>query len=251
MTHRILRVLVAAAALAVPRAAGALDTLETYEPGGLTRFEAAAGMAGLGRPAREHRVSMAYLLGMGVTDRFSLHYAGSARSTERLDAGRSTQGFGLLATVLDSYNLDLDLTLDVMARSGGRLLVGPGFELNVDAAPDRSSFGLFVQGGPAVGGRVPNPDLVLYPAGRWTVPAAIGSYCAIADGHRALVAIDATFLPGARGAQHALEAGSLRLGYAGALVRQLVVLPEVFLRLPQGAERVSAGFWLGVRADVF
>jgi hypothetical protein len=242
-------VLAATLVLAFPRAAKALDTLETFEPGGLNRFELAVGTAGLGRPTSERRVGVAYLLGMGITDGFSAYYAGSGRFTEDLDGGEDAQGVGLFGTVLDSYNLDLDLTLDLAIRSGRSCLVGPGFELNVDAHPDQSSFGLFVQGGPAAGGRLGNPDVILDPPSSFTIPLALGSYYAVADGHRVLMDLELSWLPTAKHGQQDFDRARLRIGYDVEAFDTTVLLSEAFLQLPRGEARAVTGFWLGIQAN--
>jgi hypothetical protein len=230
--------------------ASALDTRETYEPGGVTRFEAAMGSSGIGRDAGQRHLSMTYLVGLGLTDRLSVHLAGSGRYSVDLDDGRDALGFGGLVTLLDTYHLDLDLSLDVASLSGGRLLVGPGFEINLDAHPDQSSFGLFVQGGPDLGGRVLDPDAVLASRGGVAAPGAIGSYCQLAEGHRVLMAIDWTLYPRPRPGRRSLEIGSLRIGYDVTVSDPIVLLGEVGMDLPEGEERTSFGTWLGFQATL-
>ena len=228
--------------------AHALDTLETYEPGGLTRFEAAVGVEGMGPRGTERGLCTAFLFGVGITDWFSAHYIGSGRSSEHLTNGQTVHGFGVIATPIDSYHFDLDLLADVGFVGTERAFVSPGLELNIDAHPDQSSFGLFVQVGAHVMGRPPLPDGPLQPRRKLSVPFALGSYVALADVHRLLLLMDFLSIVDPRPEDRPLEVGALRAGYNVAVHEQIELQHEVLLDLPQDGEDVAVGIWFGIQA---
>jgi len=225
-------------------AARAVNTLENYEPGGLTDFEAYLGYEGIGRTRAERSVTASYLLGVGITDWFSGRYAESAAFSEQFSQGESTRCFGVFATPLDTYHFDLDLILDVGFVDGQELTITPGFEFNVDAQPDLSSFGLFLIGGSEFGGHEASEDI----GARHTVRLALtmGTYVTFAEDHQALLSYDTVVMPEQEAGERDMEVGALRLGYNATVHESIELIHEVSLDTPQGEERAGVGVMFGV-----
>jgi hypothetical protein len=231
----------------VTPSARAVDTLETYEPGGLTRFEAYLGYTGLGKRQSSRRLTASYLLGVGITDAFSAYHFGGGEFSTTLTEGEGTQGFGLLVTPLDTYHFDLDLVLDASAVGGDRLVIAPGLELNVDAQPDMSSFGLFVRAYARVSGESSvGEDGAVEARRRLDFPAAIGAYNTFGEVHQVLVRYDATVIADPGPEQRDLEVGGLSVGYNLTLDERLELIHEVSLDVPEDDEEIGVGFSLGL-----
>jgi len=236
-------------ALGTAPSALAVDTLETYEPGGLTHFEAHLGYDGLGKRQSSRRVMASYLLGVGITDTVSAYHFGGGEFSTTLTEGEGTDGFGLLITPLDTYHFDFDLVLDAGVVGGDRLFVAPGLELNVDAQPDMSSFGLFLRGHVRVSGETSvDEDGNVETRRRVHLPVAIGAYNTFGDVHQVLVRYDATVVVDPEPEQHDLEVGGLSLGYNLTLDEHVELIHEVSLDIPQEDEELGVGFSLGLVA---
>ena len=237
--------------LSVSPPALAVDTLETYEPGGLTRFEAYLGYDGLGKQQRSRRLTASCLLGVGITDAFSAYYSGAGQFATTMTEGEGTQGFGLLFTPLDTYHFDFDLVLATSFVGVDRLVIAPGMELNIDAQPDMSSFGLFLKGSARVSGQSSvGENGAVESSRRLDFPVAIGAYNKFGDMHEVLVRYDAIVLVEPEPEERDLEVGGLSLGYNLALDDRLELIHEVSLDIPQADEELGVGFSLGLVATV-
>jgi hypothetical protein len=230
----------------------ALDTLETYEPGGLTHFEPRVRYQGIGRGRAERTLSVLSLLGVGINDWFSgYYYVRGDKLDEYFSDGETAHGFGGFASPLDTYHFDLDLELGLDLASSGDLLVTPGFELNVDAHPDLSSFGLFLIGTAQFGGHSGSEDGAVGARHTLCLGLDIGAYVTFAARHQLLVQYDTSVPVNPEAGERDMEVGGLALGYNVKVHDQIELIHEVLLDIPQDQEAVGIGLMAGLIARTF
>jgi hypothetical protein len=229
-----------------------LDTLETYQPGGLTHFEPHVRYQGIGQERAKRTVSARCLLGVGINDWFSgYYYVRGEELDEYLSDGQTAHGFGVFASPLDTYHFDLDLVLGLDLVSSGDLWVMPKFELNVDAHPDLSSFGLFLIGTGEFGGHSGTEDGAVGARHTLRLGLDIGAYLTLAAGHQLLLQYDTSVPVDPEPGQRNMEVGGLALGYNVAVHDQIELIHEVVLDIPQDQEACGAGLMVGLIARTF
>jgi len=127
------------------RAALASDTVETWEPGatdvdfylGVDRALSGGQGSGFGD----------IMFGHGLIDRMSAYMGATLQGDSDLGHGQAGLSLGVFGTPIDTRHLDFDLLLHLAADGPGltELCVAPGFELNVDADPDRRTWGAYLR----------------------------------------------------------------------------------------------------------
>ena len=228
-----------------PDSAWAVDTLETFDPGGVTDFELYAGYRGAGKRAANRRVLSEALVGLGVTRSFSGYVSTSGLFSEHLSGGDVTHGFGVFGTPLDTHHFDLDLTLDFGLTGGEDLTVTPGFELNIDGEPDLASYGLFLVGGAEWGGRDAADDDSAQARHTLEIGTALGAYVTPGEAHQLLLRYDLTMVPKPETGRRKLRVGGVSLGYNVMVHDAVELIHEVSLEPPHRDERCGVGVVAG------
>lgn len=156
--------LAAVSALAAP--ARAADTIETFAPGSA---DAELHVATPGPGPGGDSLRTAAVAGYGI----ARHFSGYAELDGDRSGAHTTQALhaGVFGTPLDTDHVDVDLLLDV-AFHGWRPDAAPGFELNLDSAPDGSGAGAYLR-------------LTGLPAGARA--ATLGAYTRVVDGQQLFI----------------------------------------------------------------
>lgn len=255
MNQRLVRLL-AAVWLGIGLASGATvaraaDTTEPFDLGA-SNLDLYLGAAGLGLRQDQVEVGGSTMLGYGLAERFSAMVGGDLVGNGYLADGAATLFGGVYGTVVESDHLDWDLFLVLAggAEAGGQLVVAPSFELNLDLAPDRQSWGVYVRGGLAAAGQ---REAVGVDEARWRVslelPVEAGSYLTVADGHQLLIEGDFVVTEANRG-RRAIEAWGIALGYNVQVTEVIELINELGLDIPRRGEPPAASVSFGFIATL-
>jgi hypothetical protein len=260
---KICRTAIALAAAALwAGAARAADTTETYGVGA-SDFELYVGYDGAGLERYEGTISAEALVGFGFTERFSGYVSAFAEGNERFAAGEGGAGFGIFGTPIDSDHFDLDLLLGA-GFGDGSMFAAPALELNLDARPDLALCGLYVRAEEDLEGRddsvaddpaTPDVDEAKERyAFAPTTALAFGGYLTLGERHQLLLEYDMALHHGnadaPEGGSELLERGGVALGYNARLTDAIELISQISVDVPNGGERISAGFSLGLIATM-
>lgn len=239
------------------RSARAADTTEIWAQGEL-EADLLLSYAGLGLAREERGLGAELLLGYGLFSWLSLHGGVAMEADELFESGEVWPYAGAMTTPLDTDHLDLDLILEIgtSAAHPGELELWPGIELNLDRAPDRAGYGVYLRLALPVGiylgdNHVPEEN------GRAALAAlrldaTLGAYLTLSPGHQLLLEGGAiALLHHAGGDPTAVEGASAYLGYNVELPGGLEWVTQVGLELAaEGGWRpgaaVQSGFLLVV-----
>ncbi len=243
----------------------AADTLETWDAG-CADVEFAVTLDGMGQDAGERAYCGDMLLGWGVARRLSAYVALSLAGSGDLRDGTPSAGLGVFGTPLETDHVDLDLHLEFGADGPGlgRINLGPSLELNLDAAPDRASWGLYARAGLALAeaaddeadataktGADPGATTPVDADGR-TVDRllTVGTYLTLDPKRQLLLEYDVIYHDEPEPGAPATEHGGLALGYNRLLGEQLELVSQVRWDVPQGGGDGALGMSLGVIATL-
>jgi len=163
--------------------------------------------------------------------------------------------FGAFGTPFDTDHIDLDLVLDLSAAEAGfdLITVAPGFELNFDARPDMSSWGLYLlsylpiyrrDAISAAGGYTGTAPLARETA--LEIESTLGAYYMLADRHQLLLEYDMTFRPDPTDDERSAEVGAIAFGYNVLVNDALELRTQVFVDIPQRDEEPAVGLMAGL-----
>ena len=222
----------------------AADTMEPYARG-LSDLEFYVGYDGLGRPSEGQLFLADFVVGVGLTSRLSAYFGTTLQGSRQKRAGEAAFTMGLFGTVLDTAHVDLDLMASFGV--GGPDLTGfqfaPGFELNLDAAPDLSACGVYVRGVAVLAvdanGEGATGSFVHH------LVLTFGSYVTFARDHQLLLEFDTAYHPVTLPAEDAFEIGGLALGYNVHVRGWLELITQLYVDLPQDGEAPSVGLQAG------
>lgn len=238
--------LLALVSMMVPAASRAADTTETWDRGAFD-VELFLGYDGLGRrSAADHMASIEFVLGYGILPELAIYTTLGIEADGALSMPLGGVALGLYGTPLDTRHVDLDLFLEVGIGGPGfrEWSLTPSLELNVDAHPERLTWGFFVRAGLPMHGR---PDGAGGPsAASLDVEGLLGAYWRPHRDHELVLEFDTRFHP-VHGADHdrRAEVGGLALGYNVMILDGVEFLTQVSADVPQGAEPWSVGFTAG------
>ena len=243
-----LMLLAALAALAV--AAGPATAADTTEPfdRGATDFEMYLGQDGFGLETAEQSVGSEMVLGYGVTERVSAFVGAALSADGHFLNDRTEMVFGLYGTALDTRQLDLDLFLAFAGSGGGGFTASPSFELNWDAAPGLSRWGLYTRAGLAVTGHAGDAG----PARTTDVEVALGTYWTVGAGRQLLLEFDGAFVDGAVGEPggRRWDSGAFALGFNVGVTESMEMINQVHYHLADVDGHGSFGVMLGFIATL-
>ncbi|MBD3220212.1 hypothetical protein GF314_03140 [bacterium] len=224
----------------------AADTVEPFDAG-LGNFELYGAFDGAGQPTGEQSVAGDMLLGWGLSSRFSAYLGTTMQANGYLTGSETGYALGALGTMHDTDHLDLDLILDLrtVGGSGGVFTVSPGFELNLDRAPDLAAYGAYLRGNVSLAGEQ-SPD---GPRRATDLAFTVGSYLTLSGTRQLLVEVDLGMVDEFEGG-HAWEYGAVALGYNQAIAGGMELINQVTIDIPQDGESSTVGFMVGVIAAV-
>lgn len=224
--------------------AHAADTTEPFDAG-VGNFEMYGAFAGADQPAGEQTVAGDMLLGWGLTPRFSAYLGTTMQANGYLTGGETEYALGAFGTVFDSDHVDLDLCLNLrmVGSDDGRFTVSPGFELNLDRAPDLAAHGLYLRGNVSIAGTQTDGG----PRRATDLAFSVGSYLALSPSQQLLLEVDLAMVDEFDGS-HAWEYGAVALGYNTALTAGLELVNQVSWDIPQHGDGTGLGFMMGVIA---
>lgn len=222
----------------------AADTVEVFEAG-VGNLELYGGFDGIGCGADDQCAMGDMLLGWGLTPRFSAYLGTTMQANGYLAGGETEWAFGALGTLRDGDHLDLDVTLDLrtVGSPDGRFTVSPGFELNLDRAPDLAAYGVYLRGGVSIAGEQADTG----PRRATDLVVTLGTYLSLSPDAQLLLEVDAAEVD-EFGGGHAWEYGAVALGYNVTLGPTLELVNQVTIDIPQDGETSSLGFMVGVIA---
>jgi len=218
----------------------AIDTTETWDPG-------AWDLEAYGRLERsfdaDRVVGLDAVVGYGIVTRLSTYAAGTVEYSE--GGWTPIGGIGLFGTPLDTDHVDMDLFLGVEFASRERALV-PAFELNLDAAPDLDTWGVFLRGDAGVHDHWLVQDLDR-PADDEPFGFGFGSgaYVTLGHGHQLLAELDTAWGP-----ETELSLDGVAVGYNVQLVAELELITAVSLGDPVQRGFGSPALLVGVIGTV-
>ncbi len=234
-----------------PRSASAADTTECFAVGP-TDFEFYLSMAGLGLPASDQRLGSQIVLGYGLTQRLS-GYLGTVLSADgNMVRGSSEIAAGIFGTPLDTDHLDLDVFLEFSNDELDEFTTGPSLELNWDARPDQTTWGLYARSGLAISG-----SITLAGSRRTSdLELTMGAYWTVAPGHQLLVEFDGARKDNAGGhsplhdSEKEWTTGGWAVGYNAAINKTMELISQAYLDVPGDEESYSWGLMLGFIATM-
>lgn len=232
--------------------ARALDTVETWDVGA-TDLELYVGYDGFGLNRADRQLASNLVAGFGIIERLSAYLGATLSSDELFSEGAGEIGLGLFGTGLDTDHVDLDIFLDFALGGEGfkELQIAPALELNLDLAPDRQTWGVYVLVALPIYGR-PIEGLQSGAGNEIAthIEATIGTYLSLGDRHQILVDYEMAFHPMARGEEASVEVGSVGLGYNVLLHDAIELITEVRLDIPAEGQVPSVGFMAGFIATL-
>lgn len=240
--------------LPLAREARAADTIETWDAGG-ANVEVYMLMDGFGHGARSQALGADLLAGWGLSDRLSVYLSTSLSADGYPTAGAAELALGVFGTPIDTDHFDVDLLLDICAAGGGlgEFCLAPGLELNYDAAPGGTAWGLYARAGLLLTGR--EADAGADPAAARPerivdAHATLGAYLTLDQRRQLLLEFDMTFHDRPAAGMAPAEVGGVALGYNALLTGALELISQVRLDLPQSGERTSLGGMVGFIATL-
>lgn len=209
----------------------ALDTTEPFDPG-FSDNEMYVSFSGLGAERGQRVLGTEYVIGVGVTERFSSLFSFVAESDEYFGNAATEFGAGLFYNAIDGELFKLDFSAAI--SSGGGLALGT--ELNLDL--DRAGLQVIVEEGFYSGGAALD-DVEC----ETTIAPLV--YVSLTDALQALASIDFTLPAG-----QDVEIGTLALGFNAVLSDAIELISELAFDIPQGEEAFSTGISLGFVATL-
>jgi hypothetical protein len=227
--------------LLCPALGGAADTTEPFAPG-ISDIEVYMAHDGMGRGSADQSIENEFVLGVGLTSRFSAYIHSIHASSTYLTRGSQAFGFGLYGTALESDHLDVDLFLGLCTVDGQDDLMSltPALELNWDSAANMSTWGLYTRMCSAFYGHEhQNQSRRLTDIG-----VTLGGYATLRPGHQLLLEYEAL-----RGDRILSDLGwehdSLSLGYNFGIAGNMEMISQVTMSLPQGEHESAYGLKIG------
>ncbi len=228
--------------------ASAGDTIECYGMGTID-FEMYFTFDGANRTPSNQILGSQFMLGYGLTNRLSGYLGTTFSVNGNLVDSATENSVGLFTTPLDTDHLDLDILLDFSAHGNNQFTIGPGLELNWDAASELDSWGLYVRSGLAISGQgtakgsVQTADIIL----------VLGCYGTLGQGHQLLLEFDGA-LEEQSSHLHTVEkewsTGGWALGYNTTLSQTLELISQAYLEIPAGNDAYSFGLMIGFIATI-
>ena len=229
-------------------AARALDTYEPYDRGA-SDFEWYLGFDGIGLGRYEKSLWLEAVAGYGLSDRFSALVTADLAGNEYFSGGEAGVVVGLLALVLDTDHVDLDIMLDI-GYTEGDIEVSPGLELSFDLVPDQGLWGMYLHLHQAVYGR----DVSTAAADDYELAGetrlAAGSYWTVVPGHQLLAEFGMRVAQNPAAGQQRVDIGGVALGYNAVLTDWLELITQGSLDIPGDGESLSGGLMLGFIATM-
>lgn len=238
-------VLVSWLLVCAPHAARAADTIETWDVGAAD-VEFHTGVDGLGSPPGERVGSVDFVLGYGTGRRVSVYLSGGLAVDEGF-ATRAGLALGMFGTPLDTDHVDVDVLLELGGSGDGlrELVVTPAVELNLDAAPDRASFGGYVRVATPVPARA--NAAATHPA---ALDLTVGLYAMAAERHQLLLELSLAVRPFASGSEPDVDGAGIALGYNVQLSDAIELVSELSVAPPVGESRAAVGASVGFIATL-
>jgi len=244
------------AALAPTPTAQAADTYETYLVGE-TVYELHLGMTGLGLERYQKEISGDLVLAVGLVERMSGYLGTSASANEHFGGAAGGYFFGLFGTPVETDHFSVDLILESGFHSGTFALT-PGLELNFDAQPEQTSWGVYLRLAANLTGR-DEPEVadtsalasaedstnvvsVFAPDSVFT----LGAYWTFLESHQLLLQWEAGLSHKPLDGEDAFSPGTVSLGHNVMVTDAIELINEVNLGLPAGGSPVSFGFSAGL-----
>ncbi|MBD3318192.1 MAG: hypothetical protein GF344_20605 [Chitinivibrionales bacterium] len=209
----------------------ALDTTEPFDLG-FSDNEIYVSFSGLGAERGRRMSAVEYVVGVGVTERFSTLFSFVTESDGYFNNPATELGASLFANVLDRRHLKLDISAGV--TSGGS--VGLGTELNVDF--DRAGLQVTIEEAIYNGGA--SSDDINFET---TIAPLV--YVSLTDALQALASIDAT-LP----ADGDAGIGAPAVGLNAVISDAIEIISEVGFDIPREGEAFTVGASLGFVATL-
>lgn len=230
--------------------AHAADTTETWDAGA-TDIDFYLGLDGVGRAQYEKTAFGELMLGYGIVERFSAFLGAALESNEVFADGAGAFFLGIFGTPLDTDHVDLDLFFRVGAGGPGfsEIEVTPALELNVDAHPERRSWGLYLRAGVPLFGRDTGDTRMHHELGL-RCEATVGAYYTLAGRHQLLLEHDVVWHPRPSAEDRPFEVGGLALGYNVTLSRAIELINQIYFDLPQAGEPAAFGVMSGFIATL-
>jgi hypothetical protein len=225
-------------------AARAADTLEPFDRGAFD-LEYYFAYQGAGRAQIARSLGAELVLGYGITDRLSIYSGAGIGGDEQLSSGTGLAYFGAYGQLVDTDHLDLDLGLEFSAegRSMSALVGTPIYlELNVDHAPDMSTFGAYSRLGVGLGGdvEVEGGDLVV------DLQLEVGAYLTLAGRHQILLELVSQFPMYNADAELDPFVDTLALGYNVVISDKAEIISEVAMLMPDDEHPLGVAFLFGM-----
>lgn len=223
-------------------AARAADTIETWDVGAAdVEFYLSADDLG-GKPP-ERAALGELVLGIGIAPRLSAYFAADAHADPALGDASVGLAAGVFGTAVDTAHVDVDVLLELSAAGDGYrdLELAPGLELNLDAAPDRVEWGVYVR----VSAPIQAQPLRDGPFGLGAIALVGGAYAMVAEGHQLLleVAVDVPAFSSS-GTRDAVL-GGLGVGYNVVLSDTLELVSELTVTPPFERSELTVGASIG------
>lgn len=241
-------------ATVAPSSANAADTVETFDVGATDR-ELYMGMDGIGNRRAESGVFGETVLGYGIVDGFSAYVGTALEANGNFAEGGAGLAFGAFGTAIDTDHFDLDLILDMGAggEGFGEFSLAPSVEINFDASPEMSTWGVYVRAGVPVYGQTIHDQTREGQQDQQTVYSLElnpGAYLTIAEGHQILVEYEMAVHPKAPQDDHMTEIGGIAVGYNLAFGDSIELISQFYTDIPQAGEQSSFGVMTGFVATL-
>jgi hypothetical protein len=213
--------------------AGSLYALDTTEPYnlGFSDIELTGSYCGCGLERNERTLGWEGLIGVGITERFSVSAIYAMESDDYLVTRDNEFVFELFYTAVETEQFDVD----VFGNTGTGGGYGLGLELNLDFP----SFGFQLAAEEGMENKETPDDELLFT----TVLAPLAFYN-LSESMQLLAGIDFSIAHNALQGEKSFTVGSAALGYNIGLLDALEWLVHVGVNIPQDDEDVSFGFAL-------
>ena len=230
----------------------AADTIEHWDIGA-TNVDFYVGYDGMGLPAAERVLWGNIMYGYGIVDRLSAYLSVTLEGDGEFANGALGTNLGVYGTPVETNHVDLDLFLDFGLGGDDVLEIRPSFELNLDTVNDLRQFGVYLRSGVLVSAR----GLAGQPKGQTAygialdLEATLGMYWTVAPDHQLLAEVDLSYAFMEQGdANTRFDFGGVALGYNVFLHKQVEMINQVYLDIPQDGEPFAVGFFTGFIATL-
>ena len=213
------------------------DTTETYDPGA-SDFEFFTGFHGLSQ--EEKKINSEVVLGFGFNPVFSGYLGTSSESNQNLNssATENSINFGLIMTLFNSENFDLDLMLDV--QSFNSLSFTPALELNFDLEDDLNLAGFYLKVEEEITGSE-NENKRLY-----NTVLTKGLYFTVSQDLQLLTEFDWSYDHD----QSEKNVGGVALGVNWRFSDSIELINQIYFDIPEGSEDFGWGIDFGFVATM-